>query len=562
MRGAAREHHHRGRADEAPVRLQRVEVQRHVGQAGREDAARGAARQVAVELVALGQAAAVLVDQLAQRDAGRRQLDARLAHPPADAEGTQALAPVAPVRGEGLGAALDDVAHPVQGLDVVLERGPAEQPDLSDVGRAQPRQAAPALDRLDHGRLLAADVGPGAAPQLDARQRPGRARGQRRRGLQPRELALEQGAQAVVLVTQVDPYRLDAHGPGGNQHALERAVRVALEGPAVLEGAGLALVDVDRHVARPGKAAHDAPLAPGREPRAAQAAQAGVLERGDHLVGAAPPGDAVGQQRVAAAGAVGVVVDSRCGRHVEACVGAQRFFSRHGHTLGRRPRQRPLVHGHGGRLLAATDARRGDDTHLGAQDLRQALQQFARAGELARQAVAHTHGQRRRGRHRTFRPLAHDVEVVVEARDLVDLGLRQAHGLGQRGEVRRAELAVRIVEAVQVLDQQVAPKRPFAHEGTHLGEGARVHPPALGRFAPALAACRRRCCRRPRDGRHDGDHGSGGHGGIGHGWWLCGIRGEGLRRVWKGRGPPCAAPCSCAARHDRRRRARYPDVTT
>ena len=46
------------------------------------------------------------------------------------------------------GALLDDVAHPVHRLDVLLERRAAEQADLRDVRRAMARQAALALDRL------------------------------------------------------------------------------------------------------------------------------------------------------------------------------------------------------------------------------------------------------------------------------------------------------------------------------------------------------------------------------------------------------------------------------
>ena len=51
-------------------------------------------------------------------------------------------------------------------------------------------------------------------------------------------------------------------------------MRIALEVEAVLEGAGLAFVDVDRHQARRRLAAHDAPLAAGRKAGAAEAAQA------------------------------------------------------------------------------------------------------------------------------------------------------------------------------------------------------------------------------------------------------------------------------------------------
>ena len=199
------------------------------------------------------------------------------------------MRPLAPWLANHSGAALEQLAHPVQRLEVVLQRRPAEQADLRHVGRAQPRHAALAFDRFDHRGLFAADVGAGAAAQLDARQaRRGRV------GLQAVEFLLQQRAAAVVLVAQVDVDGVDAHGPGGDQHAFEEAVRVALEVDAVLEGAGLALVDVHGHQARRRLLAHDAPLAAGREARAAQAAQArGFHRRDDRFdVALAAPGTA------------------------------------------------------------------------------------------------------------------------------------------------------------------------------------------------------------------------------------------------------------------------------
>jgi hypothetical protein len=44
---------------------------------------------------------------------------------------------------------------------------------------------------------------------------------------------------------------------------------------------------------------------------------------------------------------------------------------------------RMLAHGNRRRLFAAADARRGDHAHVGAQDLRQLLQQLLGAGHLA-----------------------------------------------------------------------------------------------------------------------------------------------------------------------------------
>jgi hypothetical protein len=46
--------------------------------------------------------------------------------------------------------------------------------------------------------------------------------------------------------------------------------------------------------------------------------------------------------------------------------------------------------------------------------------------------------------------------VVVEGGDLVHLGARQLHQLRQRGEALGVEMAVRVLDAVQAFDQQVA----------------------------------------------------------------------------------------------------------
>ena len=91
-------------------------------------------------------------------------------------------------------------------------------------------------------------------------------------------------------------------------------------------------------------------------------------------------------------------------------------------VVGSRRRDRVLADDGRRRLLAAADARRRDDAHVRPEQRRQPRQQLLRAGHLARQAVADAHGERRR------RGLAFldDVEVVIEGRDLVHLGLREA----------------------------------------------------------------------------------------------------------------------------------------
>ena len=306
----------------------------------------------------------------------------------------------------------------------------------------------------------------------------------------------------MVFVTQVDVGRVDADDVRGDQQPFEKAVRVAFEVGAVLEGAGLALVDVDGHQARRRLLAHDAPLAAGRESGAAEAPQAGVVECCDEFVAAAFTADDLGGERVATGGAVGVEVDE--GRRDAGVAFADPLFGERGGIercaarSSRMPRQpalhrcdhrtrigarhRALVHDRHRRLLAAPDARRGDHAGVGAEQRRQTRQQVTRAGQLAAQAVAHAH---RDGCGRLA--FTEDLEVVVEARDLVDLGHRHVGLAGECDQVPLVQAAVRVVQQVQVLDQTVsrpAGRRHLPEQRAHFGERGIVHLPA---FQPALA---------------------------------------------------------------------------
>ena len=90
----------------------------------------------------------------------------------------------------------------------------------------------------------------------------------------------------------------------------------------------------------------------------------------------------------------------------------------------------------------------------------QRRQQVLRAHHLAGQAVADPDGERRRRRL----ALLDHVEVRIEGRDLVHRRLRQPHLLGERGEMRGREMAVAVLDQVQMLDQQIAPARPVAEQ--------------------------------------------------------------------------------------------------
>src|SRR5471030_1443518 len=136
--------------------------------------------------MAIGHAAAIILYQLAHRDASRCQLDAWILDParhrPRAWAGMAGLA----LSGEPVGTLLDDVANPPQGLDVVVERRTAKQADLGDVGRTMARQATLAFDALQHRALLAADIRARAAPQLDE-ARCGNAGGLERRDLRAQD---------------------------------------------------------------------------------------------------------------------------------------------------------------------------------------------------------------------------------------------------------------------------------------------------------------------------------------------------------------------------------------
>ncbi|MCY1366909.1 hypothetical protein D9M69_538190 [compost metagenome] len=137
-----------------------------------------------------------------------------------------------------------------------------------------------------------------------------------------------------------------------------------------------------------------------------------------------------------------------------------------------------------------------------------------RTGHGAAQPVAHAHSD---GGRRVA--LAQHLEVVVEARDLEHLGHGQAH-LGRQGHhVALPQAAVRVVERVQVFDQLVAPVRPVADQGAHLG-ARRV----VGLAALELATA-------PELGTQGIWGGHGNRGGCGH--WAGSNHGLVVVRAWR-----------------------------
>src|SRR5690554_1145183 len=267
-----RQHNDCRRADKTTVFLQRIEVERNVCQRFRQDAARSAAWQIAVELVTVKHATTVILHQLAQGRTGRGEMHARIFHTTRDRVRTQTLAAMDAVGGEPVRSFLHDVPYPMQGLHVVLQRRAPEQTDLSNIGGTQARHATFAFNRLDHRGLFTADVSACAATEVEFRHIRNR-----RLCLELFQLGGEQRTATVIFVAQINVDFLNANRPRGNQRTFKETMRIALEIVTVLERTRFTLVDVDRHQARTVEVLYDAPFSTGRETRAAQAAQAGVF---------------------------------------------------------------------------------------------------------------------------------------------------------------------------------------------------------------------------------------------------------------------------------------------
>ena len=197
-------------------------------------------------------------------------------------------------------------------------------------------------------------------------------------------------------------------------------MRIALEVVAVLERAGLAFVDVDRHQPRRGLGAHDPPLAARRKAGAAQAAQPRI-SRASAITDSTSrsPRDA-GRRACGSRRARGTRRSRRAaGRSrldVFACgdraIALRR--SRDRPDCGRRPRP---ARARSGRCTARRSrARRRPHA-------RRSASRSASAPAIWQDSVSQTRTVIG-GRGRLA--FLHDVEVMVERRDLVDLGESRA----------------------------------------------------------------------------------------------------------------------------------------
>ena len=111
--------------------------------------------------------------------------------------------------------------------------------------------AALAFERFEEGRLLAADIGPGAAVDEDVQVKPGAqdVLSQEYPFRRPRRsAALKPPGDGLVFAPDIDIGRMDAHGIGGDDDPLDEEMGIVGQDVAVLERPGLAFVGVDAEI--------------------------------------------------------------------------------------------------------------------------------------------------------------------------------------------------------------------------------------------------------------------------------------------------------------------------
>ena len=202
--------------------------------------------------------------------------------------------------GEPLGAAAQDGRRHGDGLDVVDRGRATPNPGHGGERRLHAGLALGPFETFNQRRLLAADIGAGAAVNVDVVVEAGTAGiGAEKPGVVGLgDGRLEAVGLQVELAANVDIGRPRGHGGARQQAAFDQLVRVVAHDFPVLAGAGLAFVGVDHQITgqRPRLLGHERPFQPRREAGAAAAAKAGFLHLlddpvaalGDDLPGAVP----------------------------------------------------------------------------------------------------------------------------------------------------------------------------------------------------------------------------------------------------------------------------------
>ena len=236
----------------------------------------------------------------------------------------------------------------------------------------------------------------------------------------------------MVFVAQVEVDRIDADRPRGDQHSLEKLVRVALEVHAVLETSRSPSSMFTAISRGAGSLRTMAPTRWRREsPQLARPRSPDVSISFFNDLDVALADEALPQQPVAAAAAYPPSV--RYGACWRVCSPGCRRLDRVDAGMGDRGPRTTAA----GACSAAPDVRRGRRRQHALADTA-----IDRAATVRRPSRQPGHRRRarsaRRARRGCRRAAGGDVEVVIEARDFMHLGQRQLHQLRQRREMASA----------------------------------------------------------------------------------------------------------------------------
>ena len=194
------------------------------------------------------------------------------------------VARVAADAGEPRRSPAQDGRRDGDGFDIVDGGRAAVEAGIGRERRLEARLPLLAFQAFQQGGFLAADIGAGAAVDVDI-EVPARAAGVA--ADQPGGIGLlDRGLQALGLAVEfaadIDIRRVGAHCETGDQAAFDQLVRIVAHDVPVLAGAGLGFVGIDDQIVRAAVALvvrrHEGPFEAGREAGAAPAAQAGILD--------------------------------------------------------------------------------------------------------------------------------------------------------------------------------------------------------------------------------------------------------------------------------------------
>src|SRR6478736_2435273 len=384
--------------------------------------------------VAVGDAAAELVDQFAYGNARRREFHAGIFDPARNRIAAQTLASVATLGIPPFRPLLDDLAHPEQGLEVVDQGRQAEQADLERIRWLVPRQSALALDAFEQGGFLAADISAGAAPQVQSRTA--------RRQL--RHFDWQQFVSRGIFVAQIDVDVGSIDNMRRNERAFEESMHVAQQIEAIFEGSRFALVGVDGHQPRTGLTKHRAPFATRRKTGAAKPAEAGIVERFENVLLVDLARTQASEQFVAALLCISIVVDIR--RDDRIGLTAVGRVENLGSGCVQNIAMSDLGHR---RAVTKADTGRTHHANAGASFALQIMKQLFASEHRAGEGVADTNGDRRD----IGLALLHDIEMGVEGRGLEHFGKGELHLVGKGGEMGRRYLLIFVLDQVQMLER-------------------------------------------------------------------------------------------------------------